>query len=643
MSLTVPLLVLIFISGAAAQNGWSVNYSPKSICALKGSTVNMDCSYTYPHGHSVQKAFWTKDLVRPPSEPPSLLNDTEYSGRVQYLGDKQHKSTIRLRDVTEKDQRKYYFRFTTDQPGGQYQGADGVDLSVTDLQVEGPERVMEGGEVTLTCKTTCNLTDRPTFTWYRNGAPLSSSTYQLHLQSVSREDAGRYHCAVEGQKLHSPEVTLNVRYGVHQSVSVSISPSGEIMEGSSVTLTCNSDGNPPVEYTWFKGTSFIATGKTFTMKKISSVNSGGYKCMSSNKNEVKSSDPVTLNVLYPPKTATVSISPSGEIMEGSSVTLTCSSEGNPPVEYKWFEGTSLVAKGKTFTINKISSVDGGEYKCRSSNEHGEKSSDTVTLNVLYPPKSVSVSVSPSGEIVEGSSVTLTCSSDGNPPVQNYTWFKETSLVATGETFTMKKISSGKSGGYKCRSSNEHGEKYSDTVTLNVLYPPKFVLISITVSEESIQLNSVALTCSSDANPSAQNYTWFKRGGSSPVGSGKSYSFTLDSKTKGWYYCEAQHKLGSKKSSALPFTLQAECFVGRYVGAGVGVGLCVSAAIMAGVFLMCRNMKKKRKVEEHDYQNADYNVKNDIYEVLDTVSKCGDDGYDTVATVYSRPSDDAQTQ
>ncbi|KAL6481967.1 hypothetical protein MHYP_G00100470 [Metynnis hypsauchen] len=213
-----------------------------------------------------------------------------------------------------------------------------VLIFISDLQVEVPEGVIEGDEVTLTCKTSFSLSDSPTFTWYRNWDPLSSSTDQLHLQSVSREDAGWYHCAVLGQKLHSPEVTLNVRYG--------------------------------------------------------------------------------------PKRVSVSISPYGEIVEGSSVTLTCSSDANPPVEYNWIKGTSLVAKGETYTMKKISSVDSGEYKCTASNEHGEKLSEALSLNVLYPPKSVSASISPSDETAEGSSVTLTCSSDANPPVQNYTWFKE---------------------------------------------------------------------------------------------------------------------------------------------------------------------------------------------------------------------------
>uniref|UniRef100_A0AAR2LN71 Ig-like domain-containing protein n=1 Tax=Pygocentrus nattereri TaxID=42514 RepID=A0AAR2LN71_PYGNA len=297
MSLTVSLLVLIFISGVVAQNGWGVDYKDQSICALKGSTVTMRCTYTYPSDPVVLRTFWTKQWGQG-SEPPDLLEDLEYRGRVQYLGDKQHDCTLRLRDVRETDQSKYYFRFLTDEPGGNYQGAGGVDLSVTDLQVEVPERVIEGDDVTLTCKTTCSLTVTPTFTWYRNEHRLSSNTDQLHLQPVSREDAGRYRCA--SQNLHSPEVTLNVRYGPKR-VSVSISPSGDIVEGSSVTLTCSSDADPPVQnYTWFKGTSSVAKGETYTMKNISSVDSGEYKCRSSNEHGEKLSEALTLNVLWHP-------------------------------------------------------------------------------------------------------------------------------------------------------------------------------------------------------------------------------------------------------------------------------------------------------------------------------------------------------
>uniref|UniRef100_A0AAR2M6B8 Ig-like domain-containing protein n=1 Tax=Pygocentrus nattereri TaxID=42514 RepID=A0AAR2M6B8_PYGNA len=454
MSLTVSLLVLIFISGVVAQDGWAVHYNPKYICALNGSTVTMKCMYRYLVIDSSQNSFWS--TIR--SSDEDLLNDPYYRDRVQYHGDQQQ-STLRLMNVTEKDQSTYHCRYKDDRFRGRYRDR-GVDLSVTDLQVEVPERVIEGDKVTLTCKTTCSLTVQPTFTWYRNGRYLSSSTDQLHLQPVSRKDAGRYRCAVLGQDLRSPEVTLNVRYGP-KSISVSISPSGKIVEGSSVTLTCSSDANPPVEYNWIKGTTIVGKGKTYTMKEISSVDSGQYKCRSSNEHGEKLSEALTLNVLY------LQVEVPERVIEGDNVTLTCKTTCSLTVTptFTWYRnGRSLSSSTDQLHLQPVSREDADRYRCGVLG----LTSPEVILNVRYGPKSVSVSISPSGEIVEGSSVNLTCSSDANPPVQNYNWFKGTSLVGKGETYTMKKISSVDSGEYKCKSSNEHGVKYSTALSLDVL-------------------------------------------------------------------------------------------------------------------------------------------------------------------------------
>ncbi|KAI5608429.1 B-cell receptor CD22-like, partial [Silurus asotus] len=163
---------------------------------------------------------------------------------------------------------------------------------------------------------------------------------------------------------------------------------------------------------------------------------------------------------------------------------------------------------------------------------------------LDPPKNVSISLS--GEIVEDSSVTLTCSSDANPPVETYTWFNRTTSVGKGKTFTISKVSAEDSGDYKCMCSNKVGHQNSTSVTLNVLYPPKNISVSINSSGEKVEGSSVTLTCSSDSNPPVENYTWFKENEASPVGSGQSYR-ALQS---GLYYCEVQNKLGSERSAAV---------------------------------------------------------------------------------------------
>ncbi|XP_066511571.1 B-cell receptor CD22-like [Hoplias malabaricus] len=250
----------------------------------------MDCAYTYPSGHSVQTAFWTKEWPVNGEEPPDLLNDPEYRDRADDLGNKHGDCEFRLKNVTQKDQSKYYFRFITDQTGGMFQDPDGVDLSVTDLRLEVPETVTEGDNVTLTCKTSCRLTNRPRFTWYKNGQRLSSRTDQLHLQSASREDKGRYHCGVQGQRLQSPKVILNVRYPP-KSVSVSIN---ETVEDSSVTLTCSSDANPPVHnYTWFKEgeTSPVGSGHSY-----SALQSGSYYCVAQNEYGAQTAAAVSVRV-----------------------------------------------------------------------------------------------------------------------------------------------------------------------------------------------------------------------------------------------------------------------------------------------------------------------------------------------------------
>ncbi|KAL6481955.1 hypothetical protein MHYP_G00100350 [Metynnis hypsauchen] len=722
MSLTVSLLVLIFISGVVAQDGWAVNYNSKSLCALRGSALTMECTYILPSGHSVQKAFWTKELVTSASEPPDLSDDPEYRGRVLYLGDKHSDCTLRFNTVREKDQSKYYFTFTTDQPGGKYQGEGGVDLSVTDLQVGVPERVIEGDKVTLTCKTTCSLTVRPTVTWYRNGHRLSSSTDQLHLQPVSREDAGRYHCAVLGQNLRSPEVTLNVRYGP-KNVLASISPSGEIVEGSSVTLTCSCDANPPVEnYTWFKegGSSPVGSGHRYSFI-FDSKSIGWYYCLALNEHGSAKSAAMLVNSKAECSTSlyvVVGVGLCGIAAFNVVFVLMCwikkkkrtmkendHQNVDPNAEddtytaldpvsrssddvYNTLANVDLNAKEDTYTaldpvsrssddmyntlawcrnlevgrqhiegvstaekeaiigwrelqavfqdaekhwkqleehtdqlhLQPVSREDAGRYRCAVRGQNLR--SPEVTLNVRFGPENISVSINLSGETAEGSSVILTCSSDANPPVE-YNWFKGTSLVSKGETYTMKKISSVDSGEYKCRSSNEHGEKLSEALTLNVLYPPKNISVSISPSDEIVESNSETLTCSSDANPPVQNYTWFKEGGSSPVGSGHSYR-ALQS---GFYYCVAQNEHGSQKSAAVSVTVKAEQAMTLYVV--VGVGLCGAAVFIAIILLICRRKKKKRTMEEDDHQNVDPNAKDDTYTALDPVSRSSDDVYNTL--------------
>ncbi|XP_064163773.1 B-cell receptor CD22-like [Anguilla rostrata] len=177
--------------------------------------------------------------------------------------------------------------------------------------------------------------------------------------------------------------------------------------------------------------------------------------------------------------------------------------------------------------------------------------------------------------LEGSSVTLTCSSsDANPPV-----------LRCGE--------------YYCEAENVIGTKRSLPKRLGVQYPPKIVSVSVSPSGEIVEGSSVTLTCSSDANPPVQKYTWYKKNdtGVWQAGSGQSLNFSnFRSWNRGQYYCEAQNRLGAQNASALLVTVQG----GQSLIAVAAVGV---AAILALVFLgvVCMRRRKSTNETEGDRQ------------------------------------------
>ncbi|XP_076136229.1 B-cell receptor CD22-like [Alosa pseudoharengus] len=178
-----------------------------------------------------------------------------------------------------------------------------------------------------------------------------------------------------------------------------------------------------------------------------------------------------------PRNTSVLAHPSGEPVEGSSVTLTCSSDANPPAHsYTWYKEnghrSSQVGRSQNHSFVNISSEQSGLYYCVAENGIGQNRSSVVQINVTYAPRNTSVSVSPSGDIEEGSSVTLTCSSDANPPVHTYTWYRrkhgsESTWIGRGQTYSITNVSTEHSGLYYCKAENKHGASHSNTTFLDV--------------------------------------------------------------------------------------------------------------------------------------------------------------------------------
>ncbi len=86
-----------------------------------------------------------------------------------------------------------------------------------------------------------------------------------------------------------------------------------------------------------------------------------------------------------PQLPSVSVSPSGEIVEGSSVTLTCSTDANPAADYSWYKNNNSVHKHLSeeaqLVFSSIQSSDSGEYYCTAENELGRRTSEFISIDV----------------------------------------------------------------------------------------------------------------------------------------------------------------------------------------------------------------------------------------------------------------------
>ncbi|XP_062282328.1 B-cell receptor CD22-like [Scomber scombrus] len=549
-------------------NDLGVTYTSTHICALKGSTVDIHCTYSYPSrinnvDTAVDEILWfTKESN---NEPVDLKTDSEYTGRVQYHCDK-NDCTLRIADLRESDSAQYHFTFKT--RSFEWRSS----LSGTTLTVRDPNLQVQVGTSTifqdftraeLKCHSSCRLPDRSSFIWYQNGEEIqnkTSSTYEGYFYPTES-----YSCAVQGHEdYRSPSV-----YGP-KLPSVSVSPSGEIIEGSSVTLTCSSDANPAAKYTWYKKNvnpdlQPLRKEPQLVISSIQSSNSGEYYCTAENQLGKKTSEYI-IDMKYAPKLPSVSVSPSAEIVEDSSLTLTCSSDANPAAKYTW-------------------------YKKNVNPDH-------QTLN---GPKIPSVSVIPSTEIVEGSSVNLTCSSDANPAA-NYTWYKDnqTLLPAQEGYYKFTSISSEDRGMYYCKSENQYGQITSLSLFIDVLYAPKLPSVSVSPSGEIIEGSSVNLTCSSDANPAA-NYTWYKENEDSPKASGQIFTITdVRPEHSGNYYCEAQNRRGRHNSTLHLIVVKG---TGKSVAAGVTAAVLLLVIILS-VFLWMRKKRASNQSSEAEERPDD---------------------------------------
>ncbi|XP_063050715.1 B-cell receptor CD22-like [Engraulis encrasicolus] len=325
--------------------------------------------------------------------------------------------------------------------------------------------------------------------------------------------------------------------------------------------------------------------------------------------------------------------------EGESVALTCGttcplSSSLSTFVFVWLRnGRQLPLPAATSThkvkdnrllLEPVSSEDAGRYSCAVKGQENILSS-TLDLKIKYAPKNLTVLATPS-RLVEGDVVTLSCSSDANPPVHTYTWHTITSALTsgndsvqlgTGVTYTISNVTTDHSDRYYCEAKNDIGRNRTDVVHLNVLYFPKNTSVSASMSGALPEGTPVTLSCSSDANPAVHTYTWYTRSGNESLvrAKGHSISFNVTSDTSGLYHCQATNDISSSNSTTVEITVvEREKFSVLRVEVILTIILtAIGLLIMLGVVWLRIRQKRQHHAEpeakdvivEDDDDNAVY--------------------------------------
>ncbi|XP_078020035.1 Fc receptor-like protein 5 isoform X1 [Epinephelus lanceolatus] len=242
--------------------------------------------------------------------------------------------------------------------------SNSVNISVTDGSVllDSPVLpVMEGNNVTLTCR---NKTNFPHLTagFYKDGLLIrSSSTGEMTIHSVSKSDEGLYKCHISGAG-ESPESWMAVRAG---SVILE-SPVLPVEEGNNVTLTCRKKmSSLHLTAGFYKDGLLIRSSSTgrMTIHSVSKSDEGLYKCHISGAGgspeswmAVRGGDVILESPALP-------------VTEGEAVTLRCRNKKTPSdLRAGFYKDGILIRNSSTgeMTISSVSKSDEGLYKCRIS-------------------------------------------------------------------------------------------------------------------------------------------------------------------------------------------------------------------------------------------------------------------------------------
>ncbi|XP_062854783.1 hemicentin-1 [Trichomycterus rosablanca] len=397
---------------------------------------------------------------------------------------------------------------------------------------------VEGHMVSLVCDV--QTLPPPEMIWTRDGQllHLSSDIHflsgggVLQIPQVNQEDGGQYVCTVTNSAGHAQKsFILNVQ--APPSLLPLPHSESEVMTpqvGSSVTLTCEAQGVPEPDVTWYRNSVRLRSERnvhitewTLTLNPVQVSDGGVYSCTVFNgAGRIDRSFTLTVQSVPP---SFVDSDPSDvSAPVGAELTLECKAEGTPTPELTWMrngvrlntsERLKVSADGSTLTLLNIRSEDSGSFTCSAVNSAGHQTKIYNLIIPVLPSISGDSEVPLDVQVLQDDDVSLECDAAGVPPPE-ISWYKDgnpletkfqTHLISSNSLLRISQVRLSDSGFYSCVARNKAGSA-ERKFHLQVQALPVVERTELTEHLVVVRGSVVTMVCEAHGDP-PPSLTWTK--------------------------------------------------------------------------------------------------------------------------------------
>ncbi|XP_060756603.1 uncharacterized protein LOC132867647 [Neoarius graeffei] len=409
------------------KSRWSVKYPDNPICAVRGFSVSIPCSYYYDPTSNpniqLRKKLWcsmnsnTGTCVNPPYVYDSSSNT---NSDFEYAGDDKSNCTLLIHNLQFSYSGKYRFRFITANPDDRWTGFPGATLQVADLKVSlirlsGNGTLKQGDSLNLMCDVTCTHSSSQ-FMWSKNNELLPESGPVLHFPALTVRDSGNYTCTWKTNEASESEtISLHVEGGrwsvkypdnpicAVRGFSVSIpcsyyydptsNPNIQVTQKLWCSLNSNTDVclNPPYVYDSSSNTNsdFEYAGDdksncTLLIHNLQFSYSGEYRFrfITDNPDGRWTGFPGATLQVADLKVSLIRLSGNGTLKQGDSLNLTCDVTcTHSSSQFMWSKNNKLLPEsGPVLHFPALTVRDSGNYTC-TWKTNVTSGSETISLHV----------------------------------------------------------------------------------------------------------------------------------------------------------------------------------------------------------------------------------------------------------------------